>query len=46
MREEYRAKILELWQIQEQLMVQEVEAARRRLQVLAEELRKRTSEQQ
>ncbi len=46
MQEEYRAKILELWQIQEQLMVQEVEAARRRLQVLAEELRKRTSEQQ
>ncbi len=45
-REEYRAKILELWQIQEQLVAHEVEATRRRFQMLAEELRKRTSEQQ
>ncbi|MDQ7029889.1 MAG: hypothetical protein Q9O62_09005 [Ardenticatenia bacterium] len=41
LQEEYRAKIVELWRIQEQVLAAEVEAVRRRFQMVAEELQKR-----
>ncbi len=43
--EEYRSKILELWRLQEQVLAAEVEAVRRRFQMVAEELQRRVGDE-